>query len=79
MIRRTYRVVVSRLGSIQLGKKTEKNSGMQIEIFDGPTKLGTLEMGSGTLAWYGPKAKRHTLHLTWTEFANHMNDLADST
>jgi hypothetical protein len=76
MAKRSYKVTVQRLGSIELGKKTEKNSGMQIEIHDGPTKLGTIEMGQGSFAWYNPKAKRHSLHLTWTEFAERMNDLA---
>jgi hypothetical protein len=76
MARRSYKVLVHRLGSIELGKKTEKNSGMQIEIYDGPTLLGTIEMGQGSFAWYSPKAKQHTLHLSWTEFAQHLNDLA---
>lgn len=76
-----YAVKLQILGGLEIKKNTGKNSGTQIEVFDGKVKLGTIFMGRGTFDWYTKHAKTFTKHgrnkpthsLSWTKFAELMN------
>ena len=76
MPRKKKTVKVHRVrAEIRLPALTKAGSSLDLEIYAGEQKIGTLIMGSGSLFWYG--RKRHTRkRISWTAFADMMDRLA---
>jgi hypothetical protein len=54
---------------------TKAGSSTTLEIKANGKKLGTLEIGRGSLFWYGP-GRSTKKRINWTKFADRMNVLA---
>lgn len=54
---------------------SKAGSSLTLRVYANDYKLGTLEIGRGSLYWYG--RSRHTRkRIDWTAFADMMDDLA---
>jgi hypothetical protein len=55
---------------------TKLNSGndLRFTVKSGGELLGTLQMGRGSVRWYGPMAKKPTSKWTWKAFAKLLGD-----
>lgn len=60
---------------LQILELTKAGSSLSLNIFANDKKLGTLEIGQGSLFWY-PKNKRNGKRIDWTSFAEMMDKLA---
>lgn len=60
--------VLATLKNVELVKA---GSALTLELTDGGTVLGRLEVGSGSFFWYGPK-KRKAKKVDWKAFAEMM-------
>lgn len=54
---------------------TKAGTSLSLEIFASREKIGTLEIGRGSLTWWGGK-RQHGKRLSWSRFAQQMNSLA---
>ncbi len=61
-------VIVDVPHTVELTKRKSKNS-MSIEIRRGPTLVGTLIMGRGSVQWWPRGNKVTALRKTWVSFA----------
>jgi hypothetical protein len=50
-------------------------SSLRIKVWAHGQKLGELEIGQGSLYWWG-KHRKKSKRLSWTKFAEKMNELA---
>ena len=50
-------------------------SSLRIKVWARGTKIGELEIGQGSLYWWGQK-RRKSKRLNWSKFAEKMNELA---
>lgn len=53
---------------------TRAGTSLDLEIYAGGEKLGTLQVGRGSLKWWGRKWV-HGKRLSWSRFADHMDSL----
>jgi hypothetical protein len=74
--RKKKTVTVHRVrAELRLPQLARAGSSLDLEIYAGDQKIGTLIMGRGSLFWYG--RKRHTRkRIAWTAFADMMDRLA---
>jgi hypothetical protein len=56
---------------IQIMELSKAGTSIDLEIFAMGRKVGTLEIGRGSLTWYGRDWK-HGRRFSWSEFADHM-------
>jgi hypothetical protein len=54
---------------------TKAGTSLDLEIFAAGEKIGTLQIGRGSLSWWGGKRKT-AKRLSWSRFAQHMDKLA---
>ncbi|MBA3564725.1 MAG: hypothetical protein H0W33_12095 [Gammaproteobacteria bacterium] len=54
---------------------SKAGSSLTLEIYADELKLGTLQIGRGSLYWYGRNRKKRK-RINWTDFADMMDDLA---
>ena len=54
---------------------TKAGTSLDLEIFASGEKIGTLQIGRGSLSWWGGKRKT-AKRLSWTRFAQHMDKMA---
>lgn len=54
---------------------TKAGTSLKLEIFAKGEKIGQLEIGRGSMTWWGAKRKRSKT-LSWSRFADHMNAMA---
>ncbi|HEX7371105.1 MAG TPA: hypothetical protein VF284_12575 [Rhodanobacteraceae bacterium] len=50
-------------------------SSLQLQVFGDGKKLGQLEVGRGSIYWWGANRQR-SKRIDWTRFAEMMNELA---
>ena len=50
-------------------------SSIELEIFASKEKIGTQEIGRGSLFWYG-RSRHKSKRIAWTKFADMMDKLA---
>ena len=67
-------VVKAELANFELVKA---GSSLRLEIFSNDEKIGELEVGRGSLYWYGRKRKKRE-RVDWSRFAEMMDELAYS-
>ena len=48
---------------------------IELEIFASKEKIGTLEIGRGSLFWYG-RSRHKSKRIAWSRFADMMDELA---
>lgn len=65
-------VVKAELANFELVKA---GSSLRLEIFSNDEKIGELEVGRGSLYWYGRKRKKRQ-RVDWSRFAEMMDELA---
>jgi hypothetical protein len=65
-------VVKAELANFELVKA---GSSLRLEIFSNDEKIGELEVGRGSLYWYGRKRKKRE-RVDWSRFAEMMDQLA---
>lgn len=63
--------------SLKVAELTKMGTSLDLEIYADGEKLGTLEIGRGSLFWRGAKRLRGR-RVDWSEFAKRMDDLAYS-
>ena len=64
--------------NLAVRRLTKAGSSLELEIFGpGKEKLGTLEVGSGAIYWWG-KNRRSPKRLSWSKFAEYMDSLERS-
>jgi hypothetical protein len=54
---------------------TKAGTSLNLEIFAAGEKIGELEIGRGGLYWWGGRRHR-SKRLSWSDFAERMNELA---
>jgi len=54
---------------------TKAGSSLDLAIYADKEKIGTLIIGRGSLSWYGGKRQLRK-RISWTRFADMMNELA---
>ena len=54
---------------------TKTGTSLDLEIYAAGEKIGTLQIGRGSLRWRGGK-RQTTKRLDWSSFAQHMDALA---
>lgn len=54
---------------------TKAGTSLELEIFAKKEKIGTLQIGRGSLTWFGAGRQRGK-RLSWTRFAEEMNIVA---
>jgi hypothetical protein len=64
--------VVGSLANLELVKA---KSALRLEIFSEATKLGELEIGRGSLYWWG-HGRTKSARIDWTRFAAMMDEIA---
>ena len=50
-------------------------SSLHLDVWAGEQKIGKLEIGQGSLYWWG-KNRQKSKRLSWSSFAEKMNELA---
>jgi hypothetical protein len=68
---RKHSVRIKSLGTLELSKA---GSAIELEIYREGEKLGTVELGHGSLGWRGAK-KKSFKRITWTEYARMMDEM----
>lgn len=61
--------------TIGLINLTKAGTSIRLEIFAKKEKIGDLVLGRGSVNWWGAKRQRSKT-LSWSHFADRMNDLA---
>lgn len=61
--------------TVKIGELMKTGSSLHLDVYAHGTKIGTLELGRGSLFWQGGRRKRRK-RLGWTRFAEHMDKLA---
>jgi hypothetical protein len=51
---------------------TKAGTSLSLEVFSGQEKVGSLEIGRGSMRWWG-KNKKVPKRLSWTQFAARMD------
>lgn len=64
--------VKAHLQTIELFKA---GSSIDLDIYASRLKIGTLKIGRGSLFWYG-RNRQNRKRISWTKFADMMDDLA---
>jgi hypothetical protein len=62
---------------LSVGELTKAGSALNLQVAGSDGKLGELEIGRGALYWTG-KGRQKSKRLSWTRFAEMMNELAYS-
>jgi len=60
--------------TLKVQELTRAGTSLDLEIFAASEKLGTLQIGRGSLTWWGRKWVRGK-RLSWSRFAEHMDTL----
>ena len=61
--------------NLSVHRLSKAGSSLDLDIFGpGDEKLGTLEVGSGAIYWWG-KNKRSAKRMSWSKFAEYMDNL----
>jgi hypothetical protein len=53
---------------------TKTGTSIHLEVFAKDEKIGTVELGRGTIRWYG-RHKHKATRISWTKFAEWMDGL----
>jgi len=61
--------------TIGLINLTKAGTSLRLELLANKEKIGDLEIGRGSMSWWGAKRQR-SKRLTWSQFADRMNALA---
>jgi hypothetical protein len=51
---------------------TKAGTSIKLEVFAAKEKIGTVELGRGTIRWYG-RHKQTAIPISWTRFAEWMD------
>ena len=51
---------------------TKAGTSLELEVFANEEKIGSLEIGRGSIVWRGGKRQKEK-RLSWSEFAQHMD------
>ena len=54
---------------------TKAGTSLELQVFANREKIGSLEIGRGSITWRGGKRQKEK-RLTWSEFAQHMDSWA---
>ena len=65
--------VVATLANVELAKA---KSALTLDLSANNSKLGTLEIGQGSVYWTG-RGRQKSKRISWTKFAEMMNELAN--
>jgi hypothetical protein len=63
---------------LRVHELTRAGSSLDLSIFAGGGKIGRVVIGRGSLYWYGGRRHRRK-RISWTRFAEMMDDLAYGT
>ena len=61
--------------TVKIGELMKTGSSLHLDVYARGMKIGTLELGRGSLFWQGGRRKRRK-RLRWSRFAEHMDRLA---
>jgi hypothetical protein len=61
--------------SFRVTELSKAGSSIELEIYASKEKIGTLEIGRGSLFWYG-RSRHKSKRIAWSRFAEMMDDLA---
>jgi hypothetical protein len=75
MARKLIRKKHSVKAQFQVMELAKEGSSLQLDIRAAREKLGTLDIGRGSLFWYGSHRKTRK-RIPWTRFAEMMDELA---
>lgn len=60
--------------SMSVVELTKASTALTLEVFSYDTKIGTIEIGQGSIGWKGHNRKSFK-KLNWTKFAEMMDEL----
>ena len=75
MAEKNFAVVAHLPAAVEITKRTSQNS-LTIEIKDGSKKIGTLDVGRGTVEWWPESNKINAHRGNWYQFAEVMATLS---
>ena len=58
--------------SLSVVELTKAGTSLDLEVFADRAKIGSLEIGRGSITWRGGKRQKEK-RLSWSEFAQHMD------
>ena len=61
--------------SFRVMELSKAGSSIELEIYASKEKIGTLEIGRGSLFWYG-RSRHKSKRIAWSRFAEMMDELA---
>jgi hypothetical protein len=61
--------------TLKVGELMKTGSSLHLDVYARGRKIGTLELGRGSLFWQGGNRKRRK-RLRWSRFAEYMDELA---
>ena len=61
--------------SLNVVELTKAGTSLELEVFADAEKIGSLEIGRGSICWRGGKRQK-AKRLSWSEFAQHMDSWA---
>ena len=61
--------------SFRVMELSKAGSSIELEIYASKEKIGTLEIGRGSLFWYG-RSRHKSKRIGWSRFAEMMDELA---
>lgn len=62
---------------VQVLELSKAGSGIELEVYAEGERLGTMEIGHGSLGWRKGRGKRGFRRVDWTTFAKWMNEKLD--
>ena len=75
MPRKRSRWKLSDKASFRVMELSKAGSSIELEIYASKEKIGTLEIGRGSLFWYG-RSRHKSKRIAWSRFAEMMDELA---
>ena len=61
--------------SLSVVELTKAGTSLELKVFANREKIGSLEIGRGSITWRGGKRQKEK-RLSWSEFAQHMDSWA---
>jgi hypothetical protein len=63
--------------TLHVPELTKTGSALRLEVSDENGKLGTIEIGQGSLGWIPKKkSRRNVIHISWSDFAKNIHLLS---
>ena len=63
-------------GSLRVRELSRAGASITLKLFERGERLGTLEIGQGSLRWYSRSAQKPK-RMNWGRFARHMDTIFD--